>query len=263
MISIGSVRDISDKYDEVWMIVRSLKSVPQCNIPVYHVPALSPSKELFDCYLSWKTAGCWNKNTFETCYKPRFLKEMESPEARGMIGILKERAKDKHILLACYCPADEICHRSLVYQIILQDTFYLLVAGSRNFIDYSLMCRILDHVLSKQVAIGNKIVIVSGDARGADELAERYADERGYDKEIMPADWNKHGKSAGYKRNTAMHEFIAMPSARKRGCICFWDGTSKGTQHNFGLAKKYGTPLKVYNYTESRYLTEEEVSACS
>lgn len=263
MISIGSVKDISDKYDEVWMIVRSLKSMPKCNVPIYHVPALSPSKELFDCYLSWRTAGCWNKQTFEIYYKPRFMREMQEAEASGMLAILKERAQNKHILLACYCPADEMCHRSLVYQLVLQDTFYLLVAGSRNFNDYPLMCEKLDHVLSKQVAMGHKIVIVSGGARGADDCAERYADERGYEKEIIKADWDKYGKGAGYRRNEEMHEFIAMPSARRRGCICFWDGSSKGTQHNFGLAKKYGTQLKVYNYIEKRYLTEEEVSACS
>lgn len=259
MVSIGSFKDISDKYDEVWLIVRSLKSMPNCNIPVYHVPVLSPSPELFQCYLSWRDAGCWNKNTFETQYKPRFLKEMESPEASGMIGILKERAQNKHILLACYCPGDEMCHRSLVYQLYLQETFYMLVAGSRGYSNYDEMCNVLDFLLKNQVAQHRKIVIVSGGANGADKLAERYAEERGYAKHIMPADWDRYGKSAGYRRNNDMHLFISAPSDRKRGCVCFWDMQSKGTQHNFKLAEDYGTPIRVFDTVNHRFLSDEEV----
>lgn len=261
MVSIGSFKDISDKYDEVWLIVRSLKAMPTCNVPVYHVPALSPSPELFHCYLAWRDAGMWNKQMFDSRYKPMFLQEMKSPEASGMLGILKERAQDKHILLACYCPADEMCHRSLVYQLYLQETFYMLVAGSRGYNNYDEMCQVLDFLLQKQISEHRRIVIVSGGARGADELAERYADERGYEKHIIPADWNTYGKSAGYRRNNDMHLFISAPSERKRGCVCFWDMQSKGTQHNFGLAKQYNTPIRVYDTVNHRFLTEEEVQS--
>ena len=75
----------------------------------------------------------------------------------------------------------------------------------------------------------------------------------------MPADWNRYGKSAGYRRNEEMHLFIASPSYRKRGCACFWDMRSKGTQHSLGLAKKYCNPIKVYNIIEHKFLTNEEV----
>lgn len=260
MITLGSFKDISDEYDEVWLIVRSLKSTPYVpNTNVYHVPALSPSPELFQCYLSWRNAGCWNKNTFETQYKPRFIHEMQQPEGAGMLAILKERAQSKHILLACYCPADEICHRSIVYQLAMQDTFHLLVAGSRNYQNYTEMCQVLDFLLKNQVAQGNKIVIVSGGARGADSLAERYADERGYEKHIMPADWNLHGNKAGYIRNTEMHIFISDPSVKRRGCVCFWDMQSKGTRHNFKLAEYYNNPIRVFDTVNHRFLSESEV----
>ena len=233
MISIGSFKDISSEYDEVWLIVRSLRSMPYVeNTQVYHVPALSPSPELFQCYLSWRNAGCWNKNTFETQYKPRFLKEMQEPEGAGMLAILRERAKDRHILLACYCPADEMCHRSIVYQLVLRETFYMLVAGSRGYNNYAEMCQVLDFLLKNQVTQHKHIIIVSGGAKGADALAEQYADERGYEKRIMPANWNRYGKSAGYRRNNEMHLFISAPSDRKRGCVCFWNMKSPGTKHN-------------------------------
>lgn len=263
MISIGSFKDISDKYDEVWLIVRSLKSVPNCNVPIYHVPALSPSPELFQCYLSWRDAGMWNKDMFERRYKPMFLKEMEQPEAIGMLKILRERAEDKHILLVCYCKDEEMCHRSLVYQLALQqkETFYLLVAGSRDYDNYAEMCDVLDFLLKNQVAQNREIVIVSGGARGADSLAETYALNHNCKLKIFPADWNKYGKSAGYRRNEEMHIFISNPSERNRGCVCFWDMKSKGTKHNFGLTKKYHTPLRVFNTVNHRFLTEEEVQS--
>lgn len=125
------------------------------------------------------------------------------------------------------------------------NTFILLIAGSRTFNDYNKLCEVADNLLVNQQ--GKHIIIVSGGAKGADSLAERYADERGYIKHIMPADWNRYGKSAGYRRNEDMHRYIAVPSV-KRGCLCFWDGESKGTAHNFELVKKYDNPLRVYNY---------------
>lgn len=49
MLYSGSFKDIDcDKYDEIWLIVRSL-SVPAGN-NIYHVPQLSPSPDLFHRY---------------------------------------------------------------------------------------------------------------------------------------------------------------------------------------------------------------------
>ena len=117
--------------------------------------------------------------------------------------------------------------------------FYCLVVGSRTFSDYSLLSDKLDKLLSNQ----KEVVIVSGGARGADALAKHYAKEHNLDYREFPADWNRYGKSAGYKRNVAMHRYIAQFS--DRGCVCFWDGKSKGTQHNFALAEQYKTPLRI------------------
>ena len=124
----------------------------------------------------------------------------------------------------------------------LCEYFYCLVAGSREFNDYQLLKEKLDKILSNQP----HVVIVSGGARGADSLAERYAKEKGVLNVIFPAKWNIYGKSAGYKRNQEMHEYISHSD--KRGIVCFWDGQSKGTAHNFELAKKYGTPLRIIRY---------------
>jgi hypothetical protein len=40
-------------------------------------------------------------------------------------------------------------------------------------------------------------------------------------------------------------------------CLCFWDGKSKGTQHNFKLANDNGTKLKIYNYVEHKFVKGE------
>lgn len=145
---------------------------------------------------------------------------------------------------------------------IRENTFYLLVAGSRTFNDFQMLCQVLDYELSTQVSKGKTIVIVEGKANGADNLAGRYAKERGYKLVEMPAHWDKFGKSAGYRRNEAMHLEIASPTGdNNRGCICFWDGQSRGTRHNFMVAEDYNNPIKVVNYVERRYLKKDEIKA--
>lgn len=55
----------------------------------------------------------------------------------------------------------------------MNDTFYLLIAGSRDFNNYDLLKKKCDYLLSNQNE--KEIHIVSGGARGADTLAARYA----------------------------------------------------------------------------------------
>ena len=88
----------------------------------------------------------------------------------------------------------------------------------------------MDKVLSNHEAI----TLISGGARGADSLAEAYAVARKIPIKVMHADWNKYGKSAGYRRNEEMHKELSK--FENRGCILFWDGQSKGTKHNFLLS---------------------------
>ena len=124
------------------------------------------------------------------------------------------------------------------------DKFALLIAGSRGFNDYETLKKYCNLLLCRQK--DKSICIVSGGARGADALAERYAREQGYELKVFPAQWDKYGTSAGYRRNKEMHEYIS--SFGNRGVVCFWDGKSKGTAHNFDLCKQYNNPLRVYNY---------------
>ena len=122
----------------------------------------------------------------------------------------------------------------------MKEKFRVIIAGSRGFNDYNLLEEKCDFLLSEKVKT-HDIVIVSGTARGADKLGERYARERGYELEAHPADWDKYGKSAGYRRNQEMAEVADA-------VICFWDGTSKGTKHMIDIAKEKNLMLRVIQY---------------
>lgn len=107
--------------------------------------------------------------------------------------------------------------------------YRVIIAGSRDFDDYGMLCESCDRFLAQKHQT-HDIVIVSGTARGADQLGERYAHERGYAVEKYPADWNRDGKAAGPIRNAQM----AMVAD---ALIAFWDGNSRGTQNMIDLAR--------------------------
>lgn len=116
--------------------------------------------------------------------------------------------------------------------------FRIIIAGSREFDNYSLLERIMDKLLSN---IKCDIVIVCGKARGADTLGERYAKEKGYEIDYYPAQWNLYGKRAGYIRNEQMAQ-------NADALVAFWDGRSKGTKHMIDLAHKYNLKVRVKMY---------------
>ncbi len=113
----------------------------------------------------------------------------------------------------------------------------IIIAGGRTFNNYDLLSESCDKAFSLQ----KEIEIVSGTADGTDKLGEKYAKEKGYTVKQFPADWNKYGKSAGYKRNEEMAKYADA-------LIAFWDGKSKGTKHMIDLAKRYNLKVKVIIY---------------
>lgn len=123
--------------------------------------------------------------------------------------------------------------------------FRLIIAGGRDFDDYDLLRKNCDFLLSKRVEAGYTITVISGKARGADSMGERYARVKGYTIIEMPADWNTHGKSAGYKRNSAMADCAKLTEG---ACIAFHDGTSKGTQHMIDLCQTKGLSFRIVKY---------------
>ena len=113
----------------------------------------------------------------------------------------------------------------------------VIIAGGRDFNDYDLLCRKADYYLSRQ----SEIEIVSGTAKGADKLGERYAEERQYPIKRFPADWSMWGKRAGYIRNTDMAEYADA-------LIAFWDGKSRGSKHMINIATEQNLLVRVIIY---------------
>lgn len=115
----------------------------------------------------------------------------------------------------------------------------IIIAGSRSFNDYDLLKEKCDIFFQNY----NNIEIISGTANGADKLGERYAIENGYQLKLFPADWNRYGKSAGFRRNVEM-------SNHADALVVFWDGKSRGTQHMIREAEKKKLLLRVVDYTK-------------
>lgn len=116
--------------------------------------------------------------------------------------------------------------------------FSVIIAGSRSFNNYSLLKEKCDFYLCN---ISDDIEIVSGCAKGADELGIRYAKERGYELNLFPAQWDKFGKSAGMRRNPEMaHASMAL--------IAFWDGKSVGTLNMIDLAIKNDLFVRIVRF---------------
>jgi len=83
-------------------------------------------------------------------------------------------------------------------------------------------------------------VIVSGGCpKGADHFAEHIAESRGIPITIFPADWDKHGKKAGFIRNTtiAMNSdiLIALPAMDRTG----------GTEDTISKMQKMRKPVFI------------------
>lgn len=110
----------------------------------------------------------------------------------------------------------------------------IIVAGSRKISDYELIAKTLDEYLKDK----KNPVIVSGLAKGPDKLGLKYAKANKLEYETYEADWDKYGKTAGYKRNLEMAEVADE-------CIVFWDGKSKGTEHMIDICKKEKIKVKI------------------
>lgn len=110
-------------------------------------------------------------------------------------------------------------------------TIKVIVAGSRNFNDYELLRNTLDGFIAGLSEIED-ITIVSGTARGADMLGEKYAAERGLMIKRFPADWDKYGKYAGIERNKRM--------AAEADALVAFNMNTPGTNHMIREMKAMG-----------------------
>ena len=83
-------------------------------------------------------------------------------------------------------------------------------------------------------------MLVSGNCRGADRLAESVAERLRWEIERHPADWKQHGKRAGFIRNAGM--VATQPNV----CLAFIRAHSKGATHTLRLAEAADIPTVLF-----------------
>lgn len=123
--------------------------------------------------------------------------------------------------------------------------FRLIIAGGRDFLNIDYLTKEVDRLLVNKIKAGYQIVDVCGLAKGADSTGRIYALKRGFKVVEFEPDWNRYGKSAGYRRNVEMADYALQTEG---GLVAFWDGSSKGTKHMIDIAEDKGLPYRIIRY---------------
>lgn len=120
----------------------------------------------------------------------------------------------------------------------------LAIVGGRNFNDEFVMA---EYIAIFMVAYTNQecdppeVEIISGGAKGADTLGERFAKIYQCPITVFKPDWDKYGKSAGFIRNQTIVDDCDI-------VLAFWDGKSRGTANTIERAKKAKKPTFIIYY---------------
>ena len=111
----------------------------------------------------------------------------------------------------------------------------IVIAGNRSFHDYQLLCETLAperHRITQ---------VITGGARGADQLGFRWALKHHIRSRCFAPDWERFGKTAGVRRNHQMAQAGDL-------LIAFWDGQSAGTAHMVQCMHQLGKPVVVVRF---------------
>lgn len=80
--------------------------------------------------------------------------------------------------------------------------------------------------------------VVSGTAKGVDQLGEAWALQNAIPVSRFKPDWKRFGRAAGLRRNEDM-------AAYADALIAVWDGKSRGTEHMIATAKQHDLSVFV------------------
>lgn len=120
----------------------------------------------------------------------------------------------------------------------MDDFIKIAVIGSRKFNNYEFLCSILNKYKE------NIFLLVSGGAKGADSLGEKWANENNIKTLIIKPNWEKFGRSAGFIRNKDIVDESDM-------VIAFWNGKSKGSKNTIDYATKQGKLGELHFFKEN------------
>ena len=106
-----------------------------------------------------------------------------------------------------------------------------IIAGGRDFVGKTQDQMVLDY-LAMELPI---TAVLCGMARGADTFGRDWAKEKGIPVSKFPADWDRHGKQAGFMRNEEM--------ARNADALVVFPG-GRGTSDMIRRAIEYGLKIE-------------------
>jgi hypothetical protein len=120
----------------------------------------------------------------------------------------------------------------------------VLICGDRNWTHFSLIYNWLEGLWIESIAYGADIVVIEGEAKGADTHGRLAAEDLGLSVIRFPADWTAYGRAAGPIRNKQM-----LDEGRPTEVHAFHDSisTSKGTLNMLKQALKHG--IRCYLHT--------------
>jgi len=133
----------------------------------------------------------------------------------------------------------------------------ILVTGSRDWDDrlavYRELARVCDEFglnyepddWGNTMPDPTMVTVVHGHCpTGADYWADEWCTGLFFEAERHPADWEKHGKRAGFLRNA---EMVALGADI---CLAFIKNGSNGARHTAGLAEMAGIPTRRFEVTK-------------
>lgn len=115
----------------------------------------------------------------------------------------------------------------------------VIIAGSRGLSSYE----VVEHAVASSGF--DVTTVVSGGARGADRLGEKWAENNGAPVARYLPDWDAEPRAAGHIRNRVMAD-------NADALVAVWDGSSPGTRGMIEIARAKGLPTYVRR-TDTRY----------
>jgi len=146
----------------------------------------------------------------------------------------------------------------------LKNPIRLVIAGSRTMTHRTAGYALIDwYVRNRELGMHGVAGVVdeeiSGNANGGDSIGEEWAMGQYIPVAHFPADWDRFGKGAGYKRNEAM-------GVRGTHLVAFHLGNSRGTGHMLDImvrAKKPYWCFKDADVVKMKRLTVEPPTPAS
>lgn len=120
----------------------------------------------------------------------------------------------------------------------------LLICGSRSYKNYDIVRDKIATHIALSIEDGDDLeCVIEGEAKGADILARRAAEELNIPVLKYPANWNKYGKRAGLLRNAQM-----LAEGKPDRVLAFNTGPilTRGTSDMVRRAERAGIPVEVY-----------------